>query len=199
MQDARNLVRSCLRAVRVLHAAGVVHTDLRLANTVWLDEKHCMVIDLEFCRSAKKQLPNDVPYLVSWDDGLVLEERGGGRYYTPTSDLYQIGRMLEQVQEERPQLQSELASDFVRLLKGRKSAADPSKHLTAEEALEHAWLQGEEQHPGSGDAEGDEGRSGGGAREGNRKRGRPPSRAAAAAGNGPKEGKRRMGESSGAG
>lgn len=195
VQDARNLIRSCLRAVRVLHAAGVVHTDLRLANTVWLDEKHCMVIDLEYCRSAKKRLPNDVPYLVSWDDGLLLEERGGGRYYTPTSDLYQIGRLLEQVQEEQPQLQSELASDFVRLLKGRTSAADPSKPLTAEEALQHAWLQEEEQHPNSEDAEGDEGGSGGGAREGNRKRGR----AAAATGDGPQGAKRRKGKAAGQG
>lgn len=107
LQDVKRLASSCLRAVSVLHAAGVVHTDLQLANTVWLDEEHRTVIDLELCRMADTRLPSDVPPLTSWDDS-TLEVCGDAKFFTPASDLYQIGRLLQQLWMGRLQ-QSQLA------------------------------------------------------------------------------------------
>jgi len=70
-QDARSLVWACLRAVQVLHEAGLVHSDIRLSNTVWLNEEHCMIIDLEHCRKANKALPDNCEPLKEWDDGTL--------------------------------------------------------------------------------------------------------------------------------
>lgn len=145
-QDLKRLASSCLHAAAVLHAAGVVHTDLRLRNTEWLDEQHCMVTSLEHCRQADQPLPKDVPFLKGWDGG-TLERRGRARFFTPASDLHQIGRLLQQV----PVRRSALAGCFIQLLLGKKSERDPRKPLTAEEALQHAWLQGEDEQPGTAD------------------------------------------------
>jgi hypothetical protein len=56
-KDARLLAKACLQSAVVLHRGGIVHTDFRLSNTVWLDDEHCMVIDLEHCRSLSTPLP----------------------------------------------------------------------------------------------------------------------------------------------
>lgn len=138
VQDGKSVARTCLRTARILHAAGVVHTDLRERNVVWLTEEHCMVIDLELCRSADAPLPEDVPFLACWDDQ-TLELRNGSQYFTPAADLYQIGLMLSPY--AAAQRWSTLASQFVQLLKGKQSVDNPGKPLTAEEALRHAWLQ----------------------------------------------------------
>ena len=66
-----------------------MHSDLRLANLVWLDNEHCMLIDLENCRRASAPVPDGFR-LKDWDNDTL--EKGPGktkkRYYTPASDLY---------------------------------------------------------------------------------------------------------------
>lgn len=129
------MARSCLLAAKTLHAHGVVHTDLRVRNVVWLDDAHCMVIDLEHCRMAAQPLPDNVQRLEGWDHG-TLEERDGAYYFTPASDLYQIGRLLQQLPVHSL---SEAAQSFVDLLLSKRSAQGP---LTADLALKHGWLTG---------------------------------------------------------
>lgn len=49
---------TCCYAARALHARGLVHRDLRLANLVQLGPKHFTVIDLE---SAARVSPDSLP------------------------------------------------------------------------------------------------------------------------------------------
>jgi hypothetical protein len=96
---------------------------------VWLDAEHCMVIDLESCRSADKPLPPSAPRLSGWDDN-TLEARDGDEYFTFKSDLYQIGKLLQALQ---PVQDSHRAKEFVERLLDKK--------LTAKAALRQPWLR----------------------------------------------------------
>lgn len=129
VMDAQRVAISCLHAARALHEKGLVYTDFRKDNIVWLSEEHCMVIDLETCRLADQPLPQPVHMLRDWDEG-TLEKREDNSYFTPASDLYQIGKMLRPLQ---PVQQSQLGGAFVQLLM--------SKTATTAEALQHIWLQ----------------------------------------------------------
>lgn len=95
-----------------------------------------MVIDLELCRRADSKLPDNCPPLEGWDN-LTLEQRGDGNYYTPASDLYQIGLMLQKLTVQL----SPLAHAFIGLLISKQSADQLNQPLTADEALRHEWLQ----------------------------------------------------------
>ena len=119
-----------------------MHTDLRLRNTVWLDEQHCMVIDLEHCRVAGTALPAGVPCLEGWDDQILEVLPNGKNVFTAASHLYQIGRLLKELGLEAFQ-QSQLAQECVQMLLGKKSVATPGQPLMVEEALLYAWLQAE--------------------------------------------------------
>lgn len=145
-QDARSLVWACLRAVQVLHKAGLVHSDIRLSNTVWLNEKHCMVIDLEHCRKANKALPDNCKRLKDWDDG-TLELKKKKYFFTPASDLYQIGRMLQKLWKSSWSPES---ASFLALLLSKKTPADlgnDSSSLSANTALQHLWMKGLHEAP----------------------------------------------------
>ena len=99
-----------------------------------------MVIDLEHCRKIGAPLPDDVPYLEGWDDQTLGRLPDGAPTFTPASDLYQIGRLLQDLnlsamQEPGP------AREFVAMLLAKRSLKTSGQPLTAEEALQHEWLQ----------------------------------------------------------
>lgn len=138
---------SCVMSAKVLHEVGIVHSDFRLPNVVWLDEEHCIVIDLEHCKSATTPLPDGCAQLSGWTAN-TLEEQGGKSYFTPASDLYQIGCMLRHMM---PADCSDTGRSFVAMLlsksvpqqqagtgQGKRRRAEA---LTADAALAHEWLQ----------------------------------------------------------
>jgi hypothetical protein len=135
------VAQSCLKAARVLHAQDIVHTDFRLLNIVWLSEVHCMVIDLEDCKDAVAPLPANCEPLRAWDEH-TLEQRDGQLYFTPASDLYQIGLMLREVL--KPDWSPE-AHAFVGVLLNQRQhqgqGGQGAQALTAHAALQHGWLQ----------------------------------------------------------
>ena len=137
-KDARLLAKACLNSAIVLHKAGIVHTDFRLMNTVWLDEEHCMVIDLEHCRSSTDPLPKNCGRLCEWDEG-TLEESDGKEFFTDASDIYQIGRMLDRVRRDSwsPQF-----SSFVAMLLSKKAHSDGNVVVPLDgiRALQHEWI-----------------------------------------------------------
>ena len=131
-QDARHVALACCKAARVLHEAGVVHSDFRLPNVVWLADNHCMVIDLEHARFADK--PVDKP-LTDWVDA-AYDKVGNAKCYTKRSEMHQIGRLVQHVLPINP---SPSAVAFAHALL--------DKSLTAEAALQHPWLQQQQLPP----------------------------------------------------
>ena len=140
--DAYHLAWACLKSAAVLHKVGIVHSDFRLSNTVWLDEETCMVIDLEHCRRASEPLPVKKFQLREWDGG-TLEMKGDHSFYTTTSDIYQIGRMLHGIKNGSwtPEFYS-----FVSLLLSKKAPpvhGQEPKDVPLEVgcALQHEWIK----------------------------------------------------------
>lgn len=141
LQDARCVALACLKSARVLHEAGIVHTDFRLQNIVWLDEEHCMVIDLEDCKAAMEPLPARFRQLIAWDE-CTLEQQGDQLYFTYASDLYQVGLMLAEVLQPD---WSPAARAFVGMLRSARrppagGQQDDARVPTAHSSLEHEWL-----------------------------------------------------------
>lgn len=104
-----------------------------------------MVIDLEHCKSATQPLPGGCAQLSGWTAD-TLEARGGQSHFTPVSDLYQIGRMLQPTVAAD---WSDMGRSFVDMLlsksvplqdvatRKRKKASV----LTADMVLAHDWLK----------------------------------------------------------
>lgn len=127
MQECQRLGRACCEALKVLHAAGITHTDIREENTVWLGDDDAMLIDLEQCRFESSDLPDGMR-LCGWDS-CTLDD---GNRYTYSSDMYSVGLMLQRLLTRLPSRASAAAEDFTHKL--------IAKELSAEEALSHEWL-----------------------------------------------------------
>ena len=108
---------------------------VRLVGGTWL------LVDLEQAAKADRLLPADYR-LADWDDHTLepvpqarkASQRQAGMLYTPMSDMYQLGKMLRGygVTGLSPN-----ASSFI--------AALTAKELTAQDALQHPWLQQQQQ------------------------------------------------------
>jgi hypothetical protein len=133
MQEFKRLGWACCKAVEVLHAAGITHTDIRGENTVWLGNDDAMLIDLERCRFESNELPADMK-LVGWDDGTLHVEADDKKRYTYSSDMYSIGKMLHEMMERQSVNMSDAAKSFTSKLM--------AKQLSAAQALAHEWLSG---------------------------------------------------------
>jgi serine/threonine protein kinase len=115
-------------ALSVLHEAGLVHRDVRLPNVVQVSQEQFMLIDLETVAASPFRLPEGFEYLRKWSIEMLE-----GSFYTPMSDMYQLGRLLEEEKDVHWMIEiSESAVQFIRKLR--------SKKCTAAMALSDPWL-----------------------------------------------------------
>ena len=121
-EDGKMLAWNVCKALSVLHKLGLVHRDVRLPNIVRL-EKHFMLIDLETVAESPFVLAEGFEYFRNW-----REEMLEGNQYTPASDMYQLGSVLENL----PYLSTEGAKAFIKGL--------TSKQLSSQSALKDPWL-----------------------------------------------------------
>lgn len=102
---------------------------VRLPSGAW------MVIDLELAASATRPIPLDYMQ-ADWDEQTLERGGAGGQgFYTPRSDMYQIGVMLQRCLPELPLLSS-LAGQFIQAVLDKQG----NPQLTASLALQHPWL-----------------------------------------------------------
>mmetsp|Transcript_1846 Transcript_1846/g.4107 ORF Transcript_1846/g.4107 Transcript_1846/m.4107 type:complete len:253 (-) Transcript_1846:2284-3042(-) len=129
--ELRTFARACCGAAAVLHKKDIVHRDFRSENIVrLLPSGEWMVIDLELATLAGKEVPDGYK-LAGWDDA-VLDVVEGRRVYTKSSDMRVMGLMLNSIVRKQALQVSDLAAGFITQLQG--------KLLSAEAALQHAWL-----------------------------------------------------------
>jgi len=131
-EGLRRAAHALLHALAAIHAAGFVHRDLRWPNVAAAyDKTRWFLLDLEMCvRVDRACQPARRP--PSWTTGTLV-----GNSYVAASDLYQLGRML---QDHRQHVSSAEGLQFMSLL------ASPAQELhdravTAQSLLAHAWLQ----------------------------------------------------------
>jgi hypothetical protein len=125
-QSIRMMAKNVCEALSVLHEAGLVHRDIRLPNVVQVSQEQFMLIDLETVAASPFRLPEGFQYLRGWSIEMLE-----GSFYTPMSDMYQLGRLLEKDVHWMTEI-SESALQFIRKLR--------SKKCTAAMALNDPWL-----------------------------------------------------------
>ncbi|KAH8966001.1 hypothetical protein BDL97_03G000300 [Sphagnum fallax] len=125
-QSIRTMAKNVCEALSVLHEAGLVHRDVRLPNVVQVSQEQFMLIDLETVAASPFRLPQGFEYLREWSNEMLE-----GSCYTPMSDMYQLGRLLEKDVRWMTEI-SESALQFIRKLR--------SKECTAAMALSDPWL-----------------------------------------------------------
>ena len=123
--DVQEMTKCVLTGLARLHTGKYVHRDIRIPNIVFVPEPHdnfrYVLIDFEH-GGTNRQKPSEI--LNGWDQDTLT--RTG--QYVFLSDMYQLGKMLERYKE----FMTGDGIDFVGQLK--------SKNLTAEVALQHAWI-----------------------------------------------------------
>uniref|UniRef100_A0A7S0RFW1 Protein kinase domain-containing protein n=1 Tax=Chlamydomonas leiostraca TaxID=1034604 RepID=A0A7S0RFW1_9CHLO len=138
--ELRGVALACCSGLAALHAATppLVHRDIRQPNVVRLAGGAWLLIDLEQAAYAARLLPAGYR-LSDWDDHTLeraqqqasqVGQQEASMLYTPLSDMYQLGKMLRGYGVAGL---SPAASAF--------SAALIAKQLTAQDALQHPWLQ----------------------------------------------------------
>jgi serine/threonine protein kinase len=84
------MAKNVCEALSVLHEAGLVHRDVRLPNVVQVSQEQFMLIDLETVADFPFRLPEGFQYFKEWSIEMLE-----GNLYTPMSDMYQLGKLLE--------------------------------------------------------------------------------------------------------
>jgi len=125
-QSIRMMAKNVCEALSVLHEAGLVHRDVRLPNVVQVSQEQFMLIDLETVAASPFPLPEGFQYFRVWSIEMLE-----GSFYTPMSDMYQLGRLLKKDVHWMTEI-SESALQFIRKL--------TSKKCTAAMALSDPWL-----------------------------------------------------------
>ena len=131
--ELRAAAHGALHGLSALHAAGLVHRDVRLDNLGCdASRRRYFLLDLETVTPAGSR---PVCWLRAWD-GATLDAGVEGDIFTPAGDVRCLGRLLREAAAEVADLSSE-ATAFVEAL-GRPSGGEQMN--TSGGALGEPWL-----------------------------------------------------------
>ncbi|CAM9791560.1 unnamed protein product, partial [Discosporangium mesarthrocarpum] len=167
-KEARDLVRTLLRAINHLHENSIVHRDLKPENLLMVsknDDANLKIADFGFAKVARDssevlqtqcgtpgyvapEILKSVPYgspVDMWSIGVITYILLGG--YPPFHDENQA-RLFQKIKKGRfafhPQYWIKI-SDDARDLITRMLTVDPQERITAAQALRHPWVTGKDE------------------------------------------------------
>lgn len=91
------VLRDCLAGLAALHAAGIVHTDVKPANVMLTTTGIAKLIDIGSTIDLRRPSPRRV-----WSPGYAAPEVLDGAENTPRSDLASLGYVLVEMLSGRP-------------------------------------------------------------------------------------------------
>ncbi|KAJ9523149.1 hypothetical protein QJQ45_023967 [Haematococcus lacustris] len=167
-RDAAQLIRQILRGVSYLHAQGIVHRDLKLENMIMSDERDDADVKIADFGLSKFFSPETVLSTMCGSPQYVAPEvlgvGDGLKEYSPAVDMWSVGVILFiLLSGYSPFDDDNDAVLFEKIKKGNYDADDPiwenisaeakdivaklltvdtKKRLTADQALQHPWVQG---------------------------------------------------------
>jgi len=162
-KDAAIIISTTLASVAFLHSKGIVHRDIKPENLLFKDEGVDKLVLVDFGISKIIEDPSDLLTTICGSPGYTAPEILKGKKYSKPVDLWSIGvityillcgyspfyyckdtnQLLDAITHGRYNFEekywrhiSSYAKDFIRSL----LQIDPNKRATAEEALNHPWL-----------------------------------------------------------
>lgn len=167
-RDASNIIRQILEGVSYLHSQGIVHRDLKLENMVMLNERDDSPVKIADFGLSKFFSPETVLSTMCGSPQYVAPEvlgvGDGLKEYSPAVDMWSVGVILFiLLSGYSPFDDDNDAVLFEKIKSGNYDADDPiwdnispeakdivaklltvdsGKRLTAEQALQHPWVQG---------------------------------------------------------
>ena len=100
--EALKIALQLALALQPIHAAGVIHRDLKPGNVMFREDGSLVVIDFGLAQHAASSLPVD-PNLISGTPAYMSPEQGHGQPIDARSDLYSLGVMLyEMLSGQKP-------------------------------------------------------------------------------------------------
>ncbi|GAX83638.1 hypothetical protein CEUSTIGMA_g11062.t1 [Chlamydomonas eustigma] len=167
-KDAASLIRQILEGVAYLHANGIVHRDLKLENMIMMNERDDSPVKIADFGLSKFFSPETVLSTMCGSPQYVAPEvlgvGDGLKEYSPAVDMWSVGVILFiLLSGYSPFDDDNDAVLFEKIKKGTYDADDPiwegiskdakdivaklltvdsSARLSAEQALQHPWVQG---------------------------------------------------------
>jgi len=162
-RDAAIIISTTIAAVAFLHNKGIVHRDIKPENLLFKDEGMDKLVLVDFGISKIIDGPTDLLTTVCGSPGYTAPEILKGKSYSKSVDLWSIGiityillsgyspfyycndsnQLYDAITHGRYTFEdkywhhiSSYAKDFVKAL----LQVVPEKRITAEEALNHPWL-----------------------------------------------------------
>ncbi|CAG8494369.1 13473_t:CDS:2 [Acaulospora colombiana] len=163
-RDAANLVRQMLRGVSYLHENGIVHRDLKPENLLFKDKSEdadILITDFGLSKILKNK--NDILTTACGTPGYVAPEVLSQHGHGKPVDIWSIGViMYTMLCGYQPFYGDDQNALFESIMRGQYDyeedywagisvhatdlidkmlTLDPSKRITAQEALQHQWFQ----------------------------------------------------------
>ncbi|ORX77414.1 Pkinase-domain-containing protein [Anaeromyces robustus] len=162
-KDAAIIISTTIASVAFLHSKGIVHRDIKPENLLFIDEGMDKLVLVDFGISKIIEGPSDLLTTVCGSPGYTAPEILKGKSYSKPVDLWSIGiityillcgyspfyyaqdtnQLYDAICHGRYTFDdkywhniSSYGKDFVKTL----LQVDPDKRATAEEALNHPWL-----------------------------------------------------------
>merc|ERR1712000_656975 len=140
-QTAAELVKNIVSAVKYLHDRGIAHRDLKPTNLLLKDDEDLTNVKIADFGLSKIMGDNTMMQTACGTPIYVAPEVLSGEAYEKEVDMWSIGVITYILLCGFPPFfddVSDQAKDFIDNL----LLVDPALRLTAEQALEHPWLQG---------------------------------------------------------
>ncbi|ORX53780.1 Pkinase-domain-containing protein [Piromyces finnis] len=162
-RDAAIIISTTISSVAFLHSKGIVHRDIKPENLLFIDEGMDKLVLVDFGISKIIEGPTDLLTTVCGSPGYTAPEILKGKSYSKAVDLWSVGiityillsgyspfyyckdtnQLYDAIMHGRYTFEdrywhniSSCAKDFIKAL----LQVDPEKRITAEEALDHPWL-----------------------------------------------------------
>lgn len=94
-QEALSALKELCRALEALHAAGVIHRDIKLSNVIYGDDGHIRLIDFDSARIFREYRSRDTKPLGT--EGFAAPEQYGFMQTDCRSDIYSFGVTMREL------------------------------------------------------------------------------------------------------